>query len=138
MKLVQRLNMLNLMVLFTFSTLGRRYPFWANLVQQIIIFLIGWSFIPGLIKIVEFGDDVYFVCLGPEIPFLGKFGPKIQNYLFKLKFGMKTISNLPDLVVLCHKSEIQFLGLFDLIKVTCLSWSLALRLTWMYWTQWCC
>ena len=31
-------------------------------------------------------------CFRPEIPFLGKFGPKIQNCHFKLKFGTYAIS----------------------------------------------
>ena len=35
-------------------------------------------------------------CFRPEIPFLGKFGPKIQNYQFKLKFGTKTNSNMQN------------------------------------------
>ena len=32
----------------------------------------------------------------PEIPFLGKFGPKIQNCQFKLKSGIYANSNMQN------------------------------------------
>ena len=34
-----------------------------------------------------------FVGFRPKIPFLDKFGPKIQNCLFKVKFGARTVQN---------------------------------------------
>ena len=36
-------------------------------------------------------EKMQFFCFGPEIPLLGKFGPKIQNYQFKLKFASRLI-----------------------------------------------
>ena len=33
------------------------------------------------------------------MPFLGKFGPKNQNYLFKTKFG---VSDMPNLMVMLN------------------------------------
>ena len=51
-----------------------------------------------------------------EIPFLGKFGPKNQNYQFKLKFGTYTNSNMQNslgmFLFFCFWSEIHFLGKF--------------------------
>ena len=35
-----------------------------------------------------------------EIPFLGKFGPKSQNYQFQLKFGTYTNSNMQNSIVM--------------------------------------
>ena len=32
----------------------------------------------------------------PEVPFLGKFGPKSQNYQFKMKFGTYTNANMQN------------------------------------------
>ena len=56
-----------------------------------------------------------FVCFRPEILPLGKFGPKIRNCQFKLKFGTSTNSNMQNSVVeftLYFLSEIPFLGKF--------------------------
>ena len=33
-----------------------------------------------------FNGDIHFFRFHSEVLFLGKFGPKIQNYQFKLKF----------------------------------------------------
>ena len=35
----------------------------------------------------EFSGNVYFFCFRAEIPCSGKFGPKYQNYKFKLKYA---------------------------------------------------
>ena len=35
----------------------------------------------------EFSGNVYFFCFRAEIPCSGKFGPKYQNYQFKLKYA---------------------------------------------------
>ena len=40
----------------------------------------------------EFNGNVHFFCFQPEIPFLGKFGPKNQNCQVELEFG--TYNNL--------------------------------------------
>ena len=39
-------------------------------------------------------------CFWVEIPFLDKFGPKNQNYQFKLKFGTHTNSNMQSSMVI--------------------------------------
>ena len=46
-----------------------------------------------------------------EIPFLGKFGAKNQNYQFKLKFGTYTNSNMQNSVVMFNGDVIIRLGL---------------------------
>ena len=48
----------------------------------------------------EFNDAVNFFCFSVEILFLGKFGPKNQNYQFKQKFGTYTNSNMHNSVVI--------------------------------------
>ena len=47
-------------------------------------------------KYAEFNGDVHSFCFWSEIPFLGRFGPKNQNYQFKLKFGTYTNSNMQN------------------------------------------
>ena len=41
-----------------------------------------------------------FFCFTPEIPFLGKFRPKIQNYLLKVKLGAWTYSNIQNSIMM--------------------------------------
>ena len=48
------------MMLLTFFVFDYKHPFWVNLVQKV--------------KILN--SDVHFFRFQPEIPFLGKFGPK--------------------------------------------------------------
>ena len=43
----------------------------------------------------EYGGYNLFFYFRPEVPFLRKFGPKVQSYLFKLRFA--TYSNLGTL-----------------------------------------
>ena len=44
----------------------------------------------------EFSGYVHFFRFRPQIPFLGKFGPKNQNCQFILKFGTWTNSNMQN------------------------------------------
>ena len=37
---------------------------------------------------------MYTFCLRLEIHFMGKYGPKSQNFLFKVKFGININSNM--------------------------------------------
>ena len=78
-------NMQNSVVVFSFSVLDRKNPFWANLVQKIKIVSLSWNLVPRLIRILEFNGELHCFCFLLETPVLGKFGPKIQNCLFKLK-----------------------------------------------------
>ena len=41
------------MVIFKFSCLDRKYPFWSNLVQKFTIVCLRWNLIPRLIEICE-------------------------------------------------------------------------------------
>ena len=77
--------MQNSMVIFVFTILARKYPFWENLVQKIEIASLSENVVPTLIRICR----SYLFCFSPEILFLGKFGTKKQNRLFKLKSGTK-------------------------------------------------
>ena len=77
-------NKQNSMVLFTFSVFNRKYPFWVSLVQKLKIVSFSWNLVPGLIRICKI-QWWYSFFFRPEIPFLGKFGPKNQNCQFKLK-----------------------------------------------------
>ena len=47
-------------------------------------------------EFAEFSGYVHFFRLRPQIPFLGKFGPKNQNCQFILKFGTWTNSNMQN------------------------------------------
>ena len=61
-------NMLNLLVMFTFSVLERKYPFWANLVQKDKIVCLQWSLVLRLIfKYFEVDDDIEIFSFGLEI-----------------------------------------------------------------------
>ena len=48
---------------------------------------------------MEFNDDVHLFCSWPKISFLSKFGPTIQNCLFRVKFDTKTNSNMQSSMV---------------------------------------
>ena len=61
--------------------------FGQNLVQKIKIVSLSRNLVPGLFEYGELNGAVHFFCFRQETPFLGKFGPKIQNCQFKLKFG---------------------------------------------------
>ena len=93
-------NVLNLIVTFICSALDMKYPFPANLTQEIKIFCLRWNLVPRLIQIywIRWWCSHFF--LGPKIPSLGKFSPKIQNGLLKVKFGIKTNSNLSNLMMM--------------------------------------
>ena len=56
-----------------------------------------------------------FSVLDWKYPFLGKFGPKIQNCLFKVKYGTLTNSNMQNQMVIFtffFWPEISFMGKF--------------------------
>ena len=44
-------KMMNSIVMFTFSVLDRKYPFWPNLVQNIKIVSLSLNLVPRLIRI---------------------------------------------------------------------------------------
>ena len=49
---------------------------------------------PDQFKHAEFNGDVHFFCFRPEMPFLGKLGPKNQNCQCELKFSTYTNLNM--------------------------------------------
>ena len=55
------------------------YPFWANLVQKSKLSVQTEILDRNQFEYAEFNGGVNFSCFKPEIPFLGKFGPKINN-----------------------------------------------------------
>ena len=64
-----------------------------------------------------------------EIFFLGKLGPKNQNYEFKLKFGTETDSNMQNSMELftfsvIHRKHSFWANLVQKIKIVSLSWNL--------------
>ena len=71
----------------------------------------------------ELNGNIYFSRYPPEILFLGKVGPKIQNWQFKLKFGTYTNSKIQNSVLMFtffdFTQEILFLSKFDSKKQNC-------------------
>ena len=51
---------------------------------------------------MQFNGAVDFSCFRPKIPFLGKFGPKNQNFQFKLKFGTETNAGMQNSMVVLN------------------------------------
>ena len=71
------------MAAFTFSVLDWKYPFWANLAQ-----ICQFKLKLGIKTNLNMQNSMVvftFAVLDQKKPFLGKFGPKIQSYQFKLK-----------------------------------------------------
>ena len=69
------------------KSMDKKCTFWANLVQKTKIVSQHEIWHLHVSEYAEFDGDVQLSCFGLEIPFFGKFGPKIQNYVFKMKFG---------------------------------------------------
>ena len=72
------------MVMLTFPALGLKYPFWRNLFKEIRIVIL------SLNVLSKVNDAVHFFCLRQEIIILDKFGPKVENCLFKVKLGVES------------------------------------------------
>ena len=77
-------NMQNLVVVLTLFIFDQKNPFWVNLIQKIRTVSISWNLVHRLIRICIIQHFLHF---WPEVFFLGKFGLKIQNCLFGVKFG---------------------------------------------------
>ena len=65
------------------------------------------------IKHLQSSDCLF--CFQLEIPFLGKFGPKTQNYQFKLKFCTQTNSNMQNSMMMFTFSVFDWKYLFGQI-----------------------
>ena len=92
---------------------------------------------------VEFNDDVHFFRFQQKISFLGKFGPKNQNFQFKLKCSTKNSSNMQNSTVvftfsILAKEYLFCANLVRKIKIVSLSWNLVARLIRIRRIQWWC
>ena len=94
------LNMQNSMMLFTFFFFEWKYSFWANLLQTTTIVTLSWNLVPTPVRTYRIQWLCSFFLFWAEISFLGKFGPKRQNYQFKLRFGACTNSNMLNSIVM--------------------------------------
>ena len=134
--------MQNSMVVFTFSILDWKYSFWASLVQKIKFVNLSWNLVPRLsLKCAEFNGDIHFISLKLEIPLLRKFGPKTQNYQFKLKFWAKSNAKMQNSMLILSFSvfDFFFLGKFGpKIQNFCSKWNLIPRLIQICRIQWRC
>ena len=98
---------------------------------------------PHQFKYAEFNIDVHFFRFQLEISFLGKFGPKNQNYQFKLEFGTYSNSNMQSSMVMPTFFVFDWKYLFwanlvQKVKLISLSWNLVPRLIRIWWIQWWC
>ena len=108
--------MQNSMVLFTFSVsvwntlFGQIWPRKSRLSLEAEIWYLHQFEYP------EFNGGVHSFYFWSKIPFLGKFGPKSQNYQSKLKFSTYNNSNMQNSMVIFtffpFWLEIPYLGKF--------------------------
>ena len=82
-------------------------------------------------------------CFGPKIHFTGKFAPKNQNFLIKMKLGPCSNSNMLNSIVMFKSSLLEhkypfWASLVQKIKVIYLSLSLVPGVIWICWIQWWC
>ena len=66
----------------------------TKLASNIFTRIVNWF------EYAEFNGDVEFSCFRLELSLLGKFGPKIQNCLFKVNLDTQTNSNMPNSMVI--------------------------------------
>ena len=103
------LNMLTLMIMLVLSLWDREYSFWVNKYQKIKIVSFNWNLVHKLIRLCW----IHVFCFRPEINFLGKFGKKIQNCLFKVKLGayiyLNMLNSLRLFINFCFRLEMLFL-----------------------------
>ena len=87
-------------------------------------------------KYVEFNGDIHLFRFWPEIPFLGKFGPKIKNCQLRLKFCTETNSNMQNAMALLTFSFFYDIYPFEAkvgqkIKIFSLNWNVLPRINWV-------
>ena len=98
-------------------------------------------FLPIWICIIQW--YVHFFWFWPQIPFLGRFGPKNQNCQFILKFGTWTNSNMQNSGAMFNFSAFDWnysfwANLVQIIKIVSLSRNLVLRLIPICRIEWGC
>ena len=124
------------MLLCTENTL-----FGVNLLQTIKTVCLRWNLVPTLTPLSEFGGNVHLSCFEREILFVGKFCPKIQNCLFKIKLGAEANSNMLNSVVMFRFSLLDqkypfWTNLIQKGKIVRLRWNLVPRLIGICWIWW--
>ena len=89
-------NMQNSMEMFTIFVCGRKYPFWANLVQEIK--LVSWrqNLVLKLIRIcrIQWGCSLFFV-YGQKYPFWANLVQKIETVSLRWRL-------IPTLIRICR------------------------------------
>ena len=86
---------------------------------------------------------VHFLHFQQEIPLWGKFGPKNQNYQFKVKFGAETNSNMVNSMVIftflfSTQNSLFWENLIQKIKNVSFNWNLVPWLIRRCTIQWNC
>ena len=85
-------NIANSMMVFTFSFADQKYPFWANLVENIKSVCLSWNLMSRLLNnYAEYDGGFNFFCLRPKISFWGKFGPIFKIVYLKWILEHKVI-----------------------------------------------
>ena len=133
------------MGMFTFFFYGRKYPFWENLVLKIKIVSLRSNLISILIRIcrIQWWCSLFFR-FQPEVLFLGKFGPKIQNCQFKMKLDTSTNSNIHNSMVMItfffvfDRTYSFWANLVQKLKIVSLKWNLITGLIRICRIRWCC
>ena len=130
------------MMLFTFFFFQWKYHFWANLVQKIEILTLSWNLVPTIIRTWRIQWWCSFFLFLIRTTLLDKFGPKNQNYHFKLKFGTYTNSSMQNSMVMfiyfVFDWKYPFLAnLVQKVKIISWSWNLVPGLIRIYRIQWC-
>ena len=120
--------------LFLFSTGNTIFgQIWSKTLKLSVYVDVGHL---GWFKYVEFNSDIHLFHFWPEIPFLGKFGPKIKNCQLKLKFCTETNSNMQNAMVMLTFSFFNEKYPFGAkvgqkIKIFSLSWNVLPRINWV-------
>ena len=94
-------------MVFTFSVLEWKYSFWQILSKTSKFPVSADVWYLKQFEFAECSCDVQFSYFQPGAPFLGKFGPKIKNFNFKLKFGSKTNSNMQNSMMMFSFSVLE-------------------------------
>ena len=84
------------MVVFTFSVLDWKHPFWANLVQKIKIVSLSWNLVPRIIRIrrIQWGCSFFFVLEGKHSFW--------ANLVQQIKVVRLSLNSVPRLTLICR------------------------------------
>ena len=100
-------------MLFTFFVFDQKSPFWTNLVKNLKFSVLGETWYLDEFEYAELNGDVHFFRFRPEIPFLGKFGPKNKVVSLWKKLKIVEYAEFNDCVHFFRfRSEMPFLGKF--------------------------